>query len=261
MKKNFPFHIVTISPWPIIVSINSLNLLLRTILWIYLNNFILIIILNLLIFTISTIIWFRDIVRERTFQGIHSFYIISIIKFRIILFIISELFFFVSFFWTFFHNSISPSIEINFIWPPKIIKFFNPLEIPLLNSITLILSGFTITLRHYNLLNNKLKSRISSLLITIILGFYFNFIQIFEYHNSFFCINDRIFGSIFFLSTGFHGSHIIIGTSILSYSLIRIIKIHFSTIHHINFEFSIWYWHFVDVIWLFIYIFYYILIN
>lgn len=260
MKKNFPFHIVTISPWPIITSINLLNLILRTILWIYLNNLILIII-NLIILILVSLLWFRDIIRERTFQGIHSSLIISIIKFRIIIFIISELFFFISFFWTFFHNSISPSIEINFSWPPSIIKFFNPFEIPLLNSIILIISGFTVTLRHYNLLNNKFKSRILNLIFTIILGFYFNIIQIFEYYNSFFCINDRIFGSIFYLSTGFHGIHVLIGTLILLYSSIRIYKNHFSSIHHINFEFSIWYWHFVDVIWLFIYIFYYILIN
>lgn len=260
MKKNFPFHIVTISPWPIITSINLLNLILRTILWIYLNNLILIII-NLIILILVSLLWFRDIIRERTFQGIHSSLIISIIKFRIIIFIISELFFFISFFWTFFHNSISPSIEINFSWPPSIIKFFNPFEIPLLNSIILIISGFTVTLRHYNLLNNKFKSRILNLIFTIILGFYFNIIQIFEYYNSFFCINDRIFGSIFYLSTGFHGIHVLIGTLILLYSSIRIYKNHFSSIHYINFEFSIWYWHFVDVIWLFIYIFYYILIN
>ena len=260
MKKNFPFHIVTISPWPIISSINLLNLILRTILWIYLNNLTLIII-NLIILILVSLIWFRDIIRERTFQGIHSLSVISLIKFRIIIFIISELFFFISFFLTFFHNSISPSIEINFSWPPSIIKFFNPFEIPLLNSIILIISGFTVTLRHYNLLNNKSKSRIINLIFTIILGFYFNIIQIFEYYNSFFCINDRIFGSIFYLSTGFHGIHVLIGTLILLYSFIRIYKNHFSSIHHINFEFSIWYWHFVDVIWLFIYIFYYILIN
>jgi cytochrome c oxidase subunit 3 len=197
MKKNFPFHIVTISPWPIISSISIINFLLRIIIWIYINNLI-IIIYNLIILTASMLIWFRDIVRERTFQGIHSIYVIKILKFRIIIFIISELFFFISFFWTFFHNSISPSVEINLIWPPKIIKFFNPFEIPLLNSIILIISGFTVTLRHYNTLNNKFKSRIYILIITIFLGFYFNSIQIFEYYNSFFCINDRIYGSIFF---------------------------------------------------------------
>nr|DBA43915.1 TPA_asm: COX3 [Bombus griseocollis] len=260
MKKNFPFHMVTISPWPIIVSINILNFLLSIILWIYLNNF-LIMISNMFILTSSIIFWFRDIVRESTFQGMHSLFIIKMLKFSMIMFIISELFFFISFFWTFFHNSISPSIDIDSIWPPKMIKFFNPMEIPLLNSIILIMSGFTVTLSHYNLLNNKLNSSIFSLLFTIMLGFYFNVMQMFEYQNSYFCINDSIFGSIFFLSTGFHGTHVIIGTFMLMFSMVRMLNNHFSPIHHINFEFAIWYWHFVDVIWLFIYLFYYIMMN
>nr|DBA43967.1 TPA: COX3 [Bombus confusus] len=260
MKKNFPFHMVTLSPWPIICSFNLLNLLLSIILWIYLNNLILLFI-NLSILLMSSFMWFRDIIRESTFQGMHSLYILSMLKFSMIMFIVSELFFFISFFWTFFHNSISPAIEINIFWPPKMIKVFNPFEIPLLNSIILILSGFTVTLSHYNMLNNKFYSSIKMLLMTIILGFYFNFMQLFEYYNSFFCINDSIYGSIFFLSTGFHGSHVLIGTLMLLYSLIRMINNHMSSIHHINFEFSIWYWHFVDVIWLFIYMFYYILMN
>nr|ATE47030.1 cytochrome c oxidase subunit III [Bombus breviceps] len=260
MKKNFPYHMVTESPWPIITSFNLMNLLLSTIMWIYLNTFFFLII-NLLILTTSSLLWFRDIIRESTFQGMHSLSIISMMKFSMIMFIISELFFFISFFWTFFHNSISPAIEINHIWPPKMIKFFNPFEIPLLNSITLISSGFTVTLSHYYLLNNKLKKSKFYLIISISYGTYFNFMQIFEYKNSFFCINDSIFGSIFFLSTGFHGTHVFIGTMMLSYSYIRLSKNHLSPIHHINFEFSIWYWHFVDVIWLFIYLFYYILLN
>nr|ABH05002.1 cytochrome c oxidase subunit III [Bombus ignitus] len=260
MKKNFPFHMVTISPWPIITSMNLLNLMLSIILWIYLNNLMLMI-FNLMMLILSSLMWFRDIIRESTFQGMHSLYIISMMKFSMILFIISELFFFISFFWTFFHNSISPSIEINFCWPPSMIKFFNPFEIPLLNSIILISSGFTITLSHYNLLNNKFKLSIKYLLYTINLGLYFNFMQMFEYYNSFFCINDSIFGSIFYLSTGFHGIHVLIGTMMLLYSFIRMLNNHFSSIHYINFEFSIWYWHFVDVIWLFIYMFYYILMN
>nr|DBA43798.1 TPA_asm: COX3 [Bombus supremus] len=260
MKKNFPFHMVTISPWPIILSINMMNMFLSIILWIYLNN-LLIMIINLLNMLLSMFMWFRDIIRESTFQGMHSFYIISMLKFSMILFIISELFFFISFFWTFFHNSVSPSIEINSIWPPKMIKFFNPFEIPLLNSITLIMSGLTVTMSHYNFLNNNYKLSTEDLMFTIFLGSYFNYMQIFEYENSFFCMNDSIFGSIFFLSTGFHGIHVLCGTLMLFYSLIRIMNHHISKIHHINFEFAIWYWHFVDVIWLFIYMFYYILMN
>nr|YP_010934958.1 cytochrome c oxidase subunit III [Bombus filchnerae]QTZ18839.1 cytochrome c oxidase subunit 3 [Bombus filchnerae]WKW52606.1 cytochrome c oxidase subunit 3 [Bombus filchnerae] len=260
MKKNFPFHMVTLSPWPIILSLNLMNLLLSIIIWIYFSYF-MNMIFNLTLLIFSMLMWFRDIIRESTFQGMHSMYIIMMMKFSMIMFIISELFFFISFFWTFFHNSISPSIEINSMWPPKMIKFFNPFEVPLLNSIILILSGFTVTLSHYNMLNNKFNSSVNMLKLTIVLGFYFNFMQIFEYYNSFFCINDSIYGSIFYLSTGFHGFHVLVGTLMLFYSLIRMLNNHFSPTHHINFEFSIWYWHFVDVIWLFLYMFYYILMN
>nr|DBA43668.1 TPA_asm: COX3 [Bombus laesus] len=260
MKKNFPFHMVTISPWPIITSFNLMNLLMSIIFWIYMNN-LNNMIMNFILLVLSMFMWFRDIIRESTFQGIHSMYITMMMKFSMIMFIVSELFFFISFFWTFFHNSISPAIEINLMWPPKMIKFFNPFEIPLLNSIILIMSGFTVTLSHYNMLNNKFYLSSKMLFMTIILGFYFNFMQIFEYFNSFFCINDSIYGSIFFLSTGFHGLHVLIGTLMLLYSLIRMLNNHFSSTHHINYELSIWYWHFVDVIWLFIYMFYYILMN
>nr|DBA43694.1 TPA_asm: COX3 [Bombus nevadensis] len=260
MKKNFPFHMVTLSPWPIICAFNLLNFMSSIILWMYSIN-LLMMPFNLMILILSSMMWFRDIVRESTFQGMHSLYILSMLKFSMIMFITTELFFFISFFWTFFHNSISPNIEINILWPPKMILTFNPFEIPLLNSIILILSGFTVTLSHYNMLNNKFESSIKMLSSTIMLGFYFNFMQLFEYYNSFFCINDSIYGSIFFLSTGFHGFHVLVGTLMLLYSMIRMMNNHMSSIHHINFEFSIWYWHFVDVIWLFIYMFYYILMN
>lgn len=259
MKKNFPFFLVKIRPWPIIISLNLINLLIRIILWIYLKLLFLIFIIFINLIFIK-ILWFRDIIRERTFLGYHTFYIKIILKFRIVIFIISEFFFFFSFFWTFFHSSISPSIEINIIWPPKIIKVFNYIEIPLLNTFTLITSGFYITLSHLYFLNNLFWKRLKSLFFTILIGLYFSFVQIFEYKNSYFCINDRIYGSIFFLSTGFHGIHVLVGTLILIVSLFRIYFCHFSLIHCINYELSIWYWHFVDVIWLFLYLFYYVLI-
>nr|DBA43733.1 TPA_asm: COX3 [Bombus soroeensis] len=259
MKKNFPFHMVTNSPWPIITSFNLMNLMISIIMWIYLNNLINLY-LNSLIMTLSLSMWFRDIIRESTFQGMHSLYILSMLKFSMILFILSEMLFFTSFFWTFFHSNFSPSIEMNSTWPPKMIETFNPLEIPLLNSMILISSGITVTMSHYNMLNNNFKKSTLNLSITIMLGIYFNLMQIFEYFNSPFCINDSIYGSIFFLSTGFHGSHVLLGTIMLLYSLIRLMYKHMSSIHHINFEFAIWYWHFVDVIWLFIYMFYYYMI-
>ena len=197
MKKNFPFFLVKLSPWPIIVSFNLINLLIRIILFINFKKLIItfIILLNVILIKI---LWFRDIIRERTLLGNHTLILKIILKFRIIIFIISELFFFISFFWTFFHNSISPSIEINIIWPPKIIEIFNYIEIPLLSTFTLITSGFFITLRHLYFLNNNFHERFYILIYTIILGLYFSIIQLIEYKNSDFCIKDRIYGLIFF---------------------------------------------------------------
>nr|YP_009115753.1 cytochrome c oxidase subunit III [Melipona scutellaris]AJC00748.1 cytochrome c oxidase subunit III [Melipona scutellaris] len=259
MKKNFPFFMVKNSPWPIIMSFNLMNMLISIILWIYMKKYFLFTIMTINILMIK-ILWFRDIIRESTFQGNHTYFIKMMLKFSMIMFIISELFFFISFFWTFFHSSISPSIEINMMWPPKMIKIFNYTEIPLLNTFTLITSGFFITLSHLYFLNNNFLKSMKMLMFTIMLGLYFSMIQIIEYKNAYFCINDSIYGSIFFLSTGFHGIHVLIGTLMLIISFIRLYKNHFSLIHHINFELSIWYWHFVDVIWLFLYLFYYTLI-
>nr|BAW89008.1 cytochrome c oxidase subunit III [Apis koschevnikovi] len=259
MKKNFPFHMVTNSPWPIILSFSLMNSLISTAIWIYSSN-LLFMMLNFINTTMIMMLWFRDIIRESTFQGLHTLYVTNFLKFGMILFIISELMFFISFFWAFFHSSISPNIEIDMLWPPKDIKFFDPMEIPLLNSFILVSSGFTVTLSHYFLITNNFKFSKLYLFITIFLGIYFMMIQLIEYMNSYFCFNDSVYGSIFYMTTGFHGLHVFIGVIFLSISLYRMSKIHFSNMHNMNFEMAIWYWHFVDIVWLFLYSFIYLLI-
>nr|YP_011014815.1 cytochrome c oxidase subunit III [Gergithoides gibbosus]WQB38496.1 cytochrome c oxidase subunit III [Gergithoides gibbosus] len=253
MKKNHPFHMVTKSPWPILTSINLMTTLLGVVLWItkkenYLMN------LGLLMTTLCTMLWWRDVVRESTFQGNHTKLVKKGIKMGMILFITSEIMFFISFFWSFFHSSISPSIELGMNWPPKSIKPFNPMEVPLLNTIILLSSGVSITWSHQSLLSNKLKKSINSLTITIIMGIYFTFLQKWEYDQSTFTISDSIYGSTFFLSTGFHGIHVIVGTIFLITCLLRMKKLHFSKNQHLGFELASWYWHFVDVIWLILYL-------
>lgn len=166
-------------------------------------------------------------------------------------------FFFLSFFWAFFHNFLSPRIEIGRNWPPKILKIFNPYNIPLLNTIILLRSGITITWSHYIILIEKFNKIKNSLITTILLGIYFSLLQYIEYTESLFNISDSIYGRIFFLITGFHGIHVIIGTIFIISTFLRLTKSHFSKLHHFGFEASSWYWHFVDVIWLFVYIFLY----
>lgn len=252
-NKNHPFHLVDKRPWPLIGSLSILITFIGIIKWFYFWK------LNLLIIRILTSIiiifqWWRDIIREGTFQGQHTIKVEINLRWGIILFIISEIFFFVSFFWRFFHNSLSPSTNLGILWPPLRITTFNPLEIPLLNTLILLTSGITITWSHQAIIENNLKQRIQRLILTIILGIYFSILQFYEYKEAPFSIYDSVYGSSFFIATGFHGLHVLIGSSFLIICRIRLINIHFSKNHHFGFEAAAWYWHFVDVVWLFLYL-------
>jgi len=174
-----------------------------------------------------------------------------------ILFIVSEVMFFVSFFWAYFHFALSPAIEIGCLWPPYGIQVFNYLHIPLYNTFVLLLSGVCVTWTHNEILLKNSKNKFNtyfSLILTLILAIHFTYWQLREYIMSSFNISDSVYGSIFFMATGFHGFHVVIGTFFLFICLIRLLKGHFSMKHHLGLEFAIWYWHFVDVVWLFLYV-------
>lgn len=253
MNKFFhPYHLVTVRPWPIIISFRLINNLIITINWFNKINYYYLITIPCTILCIYQ--WWRDVIRESTYQGLHTFYVYKGLRIGIILFITSEVLFFLSFFWAYFHSSLAPAIEIGQLWPPYGIIPFNPYDIPLINTIILISSGLSVTWSHHSIINSNLKERKKRLTITIILGFYFTILQIYEYYESPFSISDSIYGSTFFIATGFHGLHVIIGTLFLLICLIRIINLQFSPTHHFGFEAAAWYWHFVDVVWLFLYI-------
>nr|QSZ78281.1 cytochrome c oxidase subunit III [Leptocimbex praiaformis] len=252
-KMNHPFHLVDYSPWPLLSSFSTMILLMGSIKWFHYNNH------NLMFLGITLTLmimfqWWRDIIRESTFQGNHTTSVMNGLQWGMILFIISEILFFTSFFWAFFHSSLSPNIEIGSLWPPKGIKPFNPMHIPLLNTIILITSGMTITWSHHSIMNNNKKEALKSLKITVILGILFTMLQAYEYNEASFSIASSIYGSTFFMATGFHGIHVLIGTTFLFVNLMRLKNNHFSIFHHFGFEASAWYWHFVDVVWLFLYI-------
>lgn len=253
LNKNHPFHLVDKRPWPLLGSLNIFINFSGIIKWFFINNSNLLI-LGIIISFIITFQWWRDIVRERTFQGQHTNKVVLGLRWGIILFIISEVFFFISFFWRFFHNSLSPRIDIGIIWPPQRINSFNPLEIPLLNTIILLTSGLTVTWAHHALIENNLNQATYGLRLTVILGIYFSILQYYEYLQAPFSISDSIYGSSFFIATGFHGLHVLIGSSFLIVCLRRLLILHFSITHHFGFEAAAWYWHFVDVVWLFLYL-------
>lgn len=252
LNQNHIFHLVTFSPWPLIISLRLFNNLISIIIWFYRLNYLIIISIPCTLLCIFQ--WWRDVTRESTFQGWHTISVYNGLRIGILLFIISEIFFFISFFWSYFHSSLSPSIEIGQLWPPLGITPFNPFDIPLINTIILISSGITVTWAHHSILNKNFKERLKRLTLTIILGIYFTSLQIIEYFESPFSIRDSVYGSTFFLATGFHGIHVIIGTLFLFICLIRINVLHFRNIHHFGFEAAAWYWHFVDVVWLFLYV-------
>nr|YP_010596154.1 cytochrome c oxidase subunit III [Catamiarus brevipennis]WAJ48486.1 cytochrome c oxidase subunit 3 [Catamiarus brevipennis] len=253
MQSNHPYHLVDYSPWPLTGSIGAMTLTSGMIMWFHKNSMLLFL-LGVTILILTMIQWWRDICREATYQGKHTSAVVSGLKWGMILFIISEVFFFISFFWAFFHSSLSPTVEIGMIWPPKGIQTFNPMEIPLLNTMVLLCSGITVTWAHHSLMEGKHSQTTQALTLTVMLGVYFTILQAYEYYESSFTISDSIYGSCFFMTTGFHGIHVIIGTTFLLVCLMRHIMCHFSSKHHFGFEAAAWYWHFVDVVWLFLYI-------
>nr|ALO77579.1 cytochrome c oxidase subunit 3 [Xyleborus perforans]AML26140.1 cytochrome c oxidase subunit III [Scolytinae sp. BMNH 1274279] len=253
MKQNHPFHLVNQSPWPLTTSFSVFTMLMGTIKWFHMFKSDLMI-MGLILTLLSSYQWWRDITRESTYQGHHTMKVAKGLQWGMILFIISEIFFFFAFFWAFFHSSLSPAIELGMNWPPKEINTFNPLEIPLLNTLILLTSGLTVTWAHHSLMENNFNQSLQGLFMTVLLGIYFSILQGYEYMEAPFSIADSVYGSTFFMTTGLHGLHVIVGSTFLLICLIRLYNNHFSSTHHFGFEAAAWYWHFVDVVWLFLYI-------
>lgn len=250
-----PYHLVDISPWPIIGATSALILTIGGVMSMHSYNYGVFVLLFGFISLIYTLfVWWRDIIRESTFEGHHTIIVQMGLRYGVILFITTEVMFFFAFFWAFFASSLSPAIEIGAIWPPKGINVFSPWDVPLLNTLILVLSGVTITWSHHAIILGNRKQAIISLALTILLGSFFTCLQIMEYVEAPFRISDGIYGSTFFMATGFHGIHVLIGTTFLIVCFIRLIKYHFTTKHHFGFEAAAWYWHFVDVVWLFLFI-------
>jgi len=248
-----PYYTVEPSPWPLTSAISTIFIALGLINWLHFNRTTMLYCRILMIF-ISIFQWWRDIVREATYIGKHTSYEQSALKLGILLFIIREICLFFAFFWAFFHRRLAPSVEIGCTWPPIGITTINPIGVPLLNTTILLSSGLTVTWTHHCLISINKNKAIISLIITILIGLYFTLLQVMEYTETQFTIADSVYGSVFFIATGFHGAHVIIGTTFLTVILLRTLKSHFSKSHYVGFELAAWYWHFVDVVWICLYI-------
>ena len=202
--------------------------------------------------------WWRDISREATLEGSHTRFSQGGLTWGIALFILSEVMLFFSLFWAYFHFSLVPLRGIGLAWPPVSLVSFRAFQLPFLNTLILLGRGVTLTLGHHALCCQRAFLTKVALAGTIGLGLYFTFLQGLEYMTGAFSLQDSSYGSIFFLATGTHGAHVLVGSLFLAACLIRLGKGHFRGTRHFGFEASAWYWHFVDVVWLVLFtVFYY----
>lgn len=249
------FHLVTPSPWPFLVSLNAFSFVSSFTLYFYTETLSLLFTFVSFVFLVTSIsFWFRDVVIESTYEGNHTKVVQKGLRYGMLLFIVSEVMFFLAFFWAYYDASLSPSVFIGMVWPPQNIIILNPFTAALFNTMVLLLSGATVTWAHNALLNNNRKETLVGLAATIGLGLLFTASQIFEYLTTTFHINDSVYGSVFFMATGFHGFHVLIGTIILTVCWFRHLNYHFTLEHHFLYEAGSWYWHFVDVVWIALYI-------
>jgi len=252
--QRHPYHLVDPSPWPLLAAFAALFMTMGGVM--YMHNYDgggLFFITGFSLVLLNMYTWWRDIVREAAFEGQHTHMVKIGMRGGMLLFILSEVMFFFAFFWAFFHSSLNPVPEIGAIWPPQGIEVFNAWEVPFLNTIILLTSGATVTWSHEAIIAGDRRGAILGLVFTLGFAVLFTAFQAFEYKHASFTMSDSIYGSCFYMATGFHGFHVQIGTLFLAVCLIRLINHHFSREAHFGFEAAAWYWHFVDVVWLFLF--------
>jgi cytochrome c oxidase subunit III len=276
--KNHDYHLVNPSPWPLMGSVGAFVLAIGAVnyfishkagapqLW-YIAP-------GLLIVLATMVLWWRDVIHE-AHTGHHTPVVQLHLRYGMLLFILSEVMFFVAWFWGYFDVALFPADTqtltnstqtvgmitrtelLGGVWPPKpnenFQHTFDPWGLPLVNTLILLTSGTTVTAAHHALLEGNRRGLIWGLAATVVLGMVFTCLQVFEYMHAGFGLSNHIYGATFYMATGFHGFHVVIGTIFLAVCLVRAMKGHFSAKQHFGFEAAAWYWHFVDVVWLFLF--------
>jgi cytochrome c oxidase subunit III len=253
--KHHDYHLVEPSLWPLLGAFAAFLLFGGTVMYMHaIGPWQVVMGLGVVGIAATMIFWWRDVIHEAS-TGDHTPVVQLHLRYGMILFIASEVMFFVAWFWAFFDNSLFPSAvdAVGGVWPPKGVTVLNPFGFPLLNTFILLCSGTTVTWAHHALIHGDRKGLIKGLWCTILLGMLFTSIQAYEYAHAPFPFKNSIYGSTFFMATGFHGFHVIVGTIFLSVCLGRAYKGHFKPNQHFGFEAAAWYWHFVDVVWLFLF--------
>jgi cytochrome c oxidase subunit III len=271
-KPQHDYHIIDPSPWPFLGAVGALIMAIGGVAWMQMlkggalhlfglnlaNPWLFFIGLAIVLYTMFA--WWSDTIKE-AHEGHHTKVVSIHLRYGMIMFIASEVMFFVAWFWAFFDASLYSGEAIQAsrvaytggVWPPKGIEVLDPLHLPLYNTIILLLSGTTVTWAHHALLHNDRKGLVNGLILTVGLGIIFSSVQAYEYAHAPFTFKDSLYGATFFMATGFHGFHVLIGTIFLAVCLFRALKGHFTPQQHFGFEAAAWYWHFVDVVWLFLF--------
>ena len=257
--KNHDYHILPPSFWPLMGSISALVMAMGGVTWLHpaeMGSWGGVGFFAGLIGVLATMFfWWADVVREAQ-AGDHTPVVQLHLRYGMILFIASEVMFFVGWFWAFFDFSLFPSAlpPVDGLFPSKGIEVLNAFELPLLNTLILLCSGTTITWAHHAIIHGDRQSFKTGLLLTILLGLVFSMVQAYEYMHAPFAFGGTTYSSAFYMATGFHGFHVIIGTIFLIVCYLRAQKGHFTPRQHFGFEAAAWYWHFVDVVWLFLFV-------
>ncbi|MEL0072090.1 MAG: cytochrome c oxidase subunit 3 [Rhodobiaceae bacterium] len=263
--KHHDYHLVDPSPWPVVGSVSALVMAIGAVQYFHAESYWLMLI-GLVGVLYTMLAWWRDVVREAN-QGDHTPVVQLHHRYGMILFIASEVMFFVAWFWAYFDASLYPGEAIQAsrteltggVWPPQGIETFDPWHLPLINTLILLTSGTTVTWAHHALQHDDREGLKWGLVLTVALGALFTCFQAYEYMHASFGFSGHIYGATFFMATGFHGFHVIVGTIFLLVCLLRAMAGHFSSKQHFGFEAAAWYWHFVDVVWLFLFVVIYII--
>ncbi|MEM9221636.1 MAG: cytochrome c oxidase subunit 3 [Pseudomonadota bacterium] len=272
-KPNHDYHILDPSPWPLVGSVGAFIMAIGAVAMMRWNKGDVLFVagmdiagwgifaVGMAIILATMALWWADTVAE-SLHGDHTPVVKLHLRYGMILFIASEVMFFVAWFWAYFDVALFPDpAEIpsrisatGGMWPPETIETFDPWHLPLFNTMILLLSGTTVTWAHHALLENDREGVRMGLICTVLLGALFSLVQVYEYTHAAFSFDGNIYGATFFMATGFHGFHVFVGTLFLAVCLYRAYVNHFTVERHFGFEAAAWYWHFVDVVWLFLFV-------
>lgn len=261
-KVTHPYHLVNPSPWPLLTAFAILTFVVGGAFALHKDPIGLpLVFAGFAAIVACVFFWWRDVIREGIHDHAHTPAVSNGLRFGMALFITSEVMFFVAFFWAYFGAAFFPKLPLEDIWaiapgvwPPANIIAFDAFDLPLMNTLILLLSGTTVTWAHHALLTGNNRDVVRGLSFTVALGVMFTLCQAYEYAHAAFGLTDGKYAATFYLATAFHGIHVMIGTAFLAVCLVRAKRGTLTPKGHLGFEFAAWYWHFVDVVWLFLFI-------